>query len=158
MVSGFVRVPVNCSHILDNDVTILLCRKNEAGGWMNLALGRTPPAEPPSNAVPFGSGEDESKHATAGELLENRIQELADQLGIEPTDLASAIKTLVHPAEASTLYGSVSSEPTENSGNIVDVLTEDINAKAQEGMENPSPFAWIDTVVGLDEPPNEIPV
>ena len=130
---------------------------------MNLALGRTPPAEPTDNAVPFGSGtqyehEFQHEHATAGELLENRIQELADQLGIEPTELASAIKPLVHPTKASALYKNVNSDPTENSGDFVGVLTE--NVKAQEGAENPSPnpLAWMDTVVGLDEPPNEIPV
>lgn len=130
-------------------VSLSHCRKDEYGGWVNFALGRTPPPAPRNDAFGLGT-QYTQKPEPAGKLLENRIKELANQLGIEPTEFASAIKTLVHPTKVSAL-----DKDPEATGGLVGVLTEDAKerAKAQEGMGEP--LSWIDTAVGLDEPPSE---
>lgn len=125
-------------------------RKDEAGGWVNFALGRTPSPEPTDGAVPFSpETQYEQKPEPAGEVLVNRIQELADQLGIEPTEFVSAIKTLVHPTKASALE-----KDTKAMGSLVGVLAE-AREKAQEETEKP--LSWMNALVGLDEPPHELP-
>lgn len=156
-------------------------RKNAAGGWWNLTTGQTAPQStssshssssssssniPPEQAVPFGAGtEFESKPGSAGELLESRIAELAEQLGIsEPAQLASAIKPLVHPTKASAILDAEPEETEVSSGSdegktptLVDILVEDERKKRAIKAQADTPLGWMEAVVGMDEPPTEMP-
>jgi hypothetical protein len=135
-------------------------RKTDAGGWINLVLARPPQHDTSTTNIPFGAGTKfesrkgkESTHnpsaKSPGELLESRIAELAEQLGVQPKELASAIKPLVPPAKASAL----DSHP-EATGTLVDVLVE--NARETGGSENGG--LGLGNVVGMDEPPSDLAV
>lgn len=94
------------------------------------------------------------------------MAELAEQLGItEPTLLASAIKPLVDPTKASALLdaspeetGTSSEKGEAKKMGLVDILIEDErkNRKLRQGAEGA--LGWMETVVGMDEPPSEMPV
>jgi len=89
--------------------------KNEAGGWINFALGKHPNEPIISTNSPPGSG---------GLSLEAQMRNLADELGIHPRELASAIKPLLPAATTASI---ASANP---SGTIVGVLAEDNAAEA----------------------------
>lgn len=121
---------------------------------------------PPERAVPFGAGTQyESKPGSAGELLESRIAELAEQLGIsEPAQLASAIKPLVDPTKASAILDAEPEETQVSSGSdegktptLVDILVEDERKKRAFRAQADTPLGWMEAVVGMDEPPTEMP-
>lgn len=147
------------------------CRKNDAGGWYNFGMGRhAPPPESsdaPAEAVPFGSGTTyESAPGNAGEQLSSRIAELAEQLGIaEPEELASAIKPLVHPTKIEAILDAEPEETgvaegkdgKEKERTLVDVIVEDEREKRKLAA-TVKPLGWMEAVVGMDEPPTEMPV
>lgn len=126
---------------------------------MNLSLGRDPvsssadPLSHTSDQVPFGAGTKfEHKEGTSGDLLESRISELAEQLGIAPTDLASAVKPLIPTPRAAALE-----KDAEATGSIASVLGEDVrSASAMHAKATAAAGGILDTMVGLDEPPNEV--
>jgi hypothetical protein len=135
-----------------------VCRKNDAGGWVNLSLGRDPtsssnPLSSASDKVPFGAGTKfEHKEGTSGDLLESRLNELAEQLGIQPTDLASAVKPLIPTPRAAALEN----DP-EATGTLASVLGEDVrSASAAHVKATAAAGGILDTMVGLDEPPTEV--
>lgn len=120
---------------------------------MNLALERQPTPDT-SSSVPFGAGTP-YEHGTpasdtAGKLLESRINELAEQLGIQPKELANAIKPLVPPVKATAL----DAHP-EATGTLVDILAEDARATGAAGAAKGG--FGLDSMVGMDEPPSDIP-
>lgn len=104
--------------------------KNEAGGWVNLALGKRPdePIYTPRS----------SKTAAAGVALslEDKVRDLADELGIHPRELASAIRPLVPPATVSSVSAA---KPT---GTVLSVLAED-------DEEDPTAPSVLEKVAGL---------
>lgn len=148
-------------------------RKNDAGGWWNLTTGAHPSApetsEAPAEAVPFGTGTSfESSPGSAGEQLSSRIAELAEQLGItDPSDLASAIKPLVHPTKASAILDAepeetgVAEDVEKGEGGeekrLVDIIVEDEREK-RKLLAKKQPLGWMEAAVGMDEPPSEMPV
>jgi hypothetical protein len=115
--------------------------KAQAGGWWNLALGR----------YPASSSGDRSHHRSHGfgsskgmKGVEGKIVDLADVLGIQPTELASAIKPLIPPAKASSI---AKSKETGKSG-VMGVL-----AGSNEGSNSGgSGGLGLENVVGMDEP------
>jgi hypothetical protein len=118
--------------------------KAEAGGWWNLALGRHPNA-PLGTAGSMSTrsgkgGAAGSDYARAG--VEAKIAHLADELGIHPTELASAIKGVLPPAKATSI-SEAAATATNGHGKISGVLAEDTEA-ANGNI--------IDRLVGTDEP------
>ena len=119
---------------------------------MNLALGRQPTPDT-SSSVPFGAGTEFQKSNpssdSAGKILESRIAELAEQLGVHPKELASAIKPLIPPAKAAAL-----DEHPEATGTLVDILAEDAKATAAAAAAAGGAGGTImESLVGMDEPP-----
>ena len=81
--------------------------KARAGGWWNLALGRHPDAS-------FGASGHSSGYVSG---VEDRIKELAELLGIQPRELALAVKPLLSEKKAGALADS-----KEGGGTILSVL------------------------------------
>ncbi|EJD00591.1 uncharacterized protein FOMMEDRAFT_33010, partial [Fomitiporia mediterranea MF3/22] len=81
--------------------------KSEAGGWWNLALGR----RPPERGYYQPGGQSGSAGSKEGEL-ESHVHAIASIIGMQPTDLASALSDAVHqhvaPKTISSLSSSVS--------------------------------------------------
>lgn len=131
--------------------------KNDAGGWVNLSLGREPtsssnPLSSTSDKVPFGAGTKfEHKEGTSGDLLESRLSELAEQLGIQPTDLASAVKPLIPTPRAAALE-----KDPQATGTIASVLGEDVREASERSAAKAAAGGILETMVGMDEPPNEV--
>jgi len=137
--------------------------KAEAGGWWNLALGKRPPqmqAQGGGGAKgrpgAFGGGRGSRSGGGGGRAggkgdVEDRINDLAEILGLKPTDLASAIsgavKEHVAPATLSSISSSASAAGAAKTA--VDAL---VGEEAQDegiaaGMAN-----TMGSIVGLDEP------
>ena len=123
------------SHYLTGGAVLLLAFylwrltvwKGEAGGWWNLALGRTPGANPmlgKNQADAYDAGSQGNAYqgsadggAGAGKAgddktVQNRIEDLARALGMPPTDLASAIANAVHQHVPPASLSSVSASQT----------------------------------------------
>jgi len=110
--------------------------KARSGGWWNLALGRHPNA-------PIGGG---FSSGVAGGV-ESRIKDLADVLGIQPRELALAIKPLLTEKKANSLAGS-----NEGDAAILSVLEtqEQTTQTGGAGMGG----LGLEGLVGTDEPPS----
>ncbi|KAJ6629866.1 hypothetical protein B0H10DRAFT_2208438 [Mycena sp. CBHHK59/15] len=133
--------------------------KTEVGGWWNLALGKRPPH------LKFDEAERTKSKGRKGkkdksETVEDRINALADALGMPSKDLASAIagavKQYVPPA-------SLSSVAAHQTGEAVDALlkgaseperqTERQNEDSERSGSVVSGIAsGIGSFVGMDEP------
>ncbi|KAK7018411.1 hypothetical protein R3P38DRAFT_2982625 [Favolaschia claudopus] len=130
--------------------------KTEVGGWWNLALGRKP-----SQTV-FADGERPTPtggKARREETVEDRINALADALGMPSRDLASAIagavKEYVPPA-------SLSSVAAHQTGEAVDTMLKeteksDEQREAQKAAEGGGGVVegianGMGSFVGMDEP------
>ncbi|KAF8831892.1 hypothetical protein HHX47_DHR1000902 [Lentinula edodes] len=79
--------------------------KSEVGGWWNLALGKQPPA---AQATPVDTGSNSRRRDTTdGGGVEDKINALAEALGMPPQDLAKAIAVAVReyvpPASLSSI-------------------------------------------------------
>ncbi|KAJ7704163.1 hypothetical protein B0H16DRAFT_1638037 [Mycena metata] len=136
--------------------------KTEVGGWWNLAVGKRPPQlkyEGAGGERPKGRKEKKSKGKDAGETVEDRINALADALGMPSRDLASAIagavKQYVPPA-------SLSSVAAHQTGEAVDTLLKetektDEERKTEKDAEGGGGIAegiasGMGSFVGMDEP------
>ncbi|KAJ7186544.1 hypothetical protein C8R46DRAFT_935625 [Mycena filopes] len=140
--------------------------KTEVGGWWNLALGKRPPQlkYPDGAERPTGrKGKSAKGKGKDSETVEDRINALADALGMPSRDLASAIagavKQYVPPA-------SLSSVAAHQTGAAVDALlketdkteeerkTDAATEKAQEGAGGvvEGLASGIGSFVGMDEP------
>ncbi|KAF8175473.1 hypothetical protein K438DRAFT_1608490 [Mycena galopus ATCC 62051] len=134
--------------------------KTDVGGWWNLALGRRPPQ------IKFDDAEHPSAKAKArkgkkggDETVEDRINALADALGMPSRDLASAIavavKQYVPPA-------SLSSVAAHQTGEAVETLlksTEKSNEQREGEADSEDSGGIVDGIasgmgsfVGMDEP------
>ncbi|KAJ7487333.1 hypothetical protein B0H11DRAFT_2278893 [Mycena galericulata] len=135
--------------------------KSEVGGWWNLALGKRPPQlkyddgqRPKSTGTKKGKKDKDSS-----ETVEDRINALADALGMPSRDLASAIagavKQYVPPA-------SLSSVAAHQTGEAVDVLlksAEESDGNGQTGTQQEEGGGVVGGIasgmgsfVGMDEP------
>ncbi|KAJ7659309.1 hypothetical protein DFH06DRAFT_1195473 [Mycena polygramma] len=132
--------------------------KTEVGGWWNLALGRRPPQ------LKFEEGQRPTKSKgkkakkDSAETVEDRINALADALGMPSRDLASAIagavKQYVPPA-------SLSSVAAHQTGEAVDTLLKNTEKSdeqraaekdAEGGGVAGGIASGIGSFVGMDEP------
>ncbi|KAF7334541.1 hypothetical protein MVEN_02284000 [Mycena venus] len=134
--------------------------KTEVGGWWNLALGKRPPQLKfdEANRPTKSTGRKGKKEATS-ETVEDRINALADALGMPSRDLASAIagavKQYVPPA-------SLSSVAAHQTGEAVDTLLKETEkSEEQRAAEKDAEgtggvvegiAAGMGSFVGMDEP------
>lgn len=113
--------------------------KNEVGGWWNLALGRRPPIVQDAYATAGKAGDSSSKQYG----VEEKINELAEALGMPSNELASAIalavRNYVPPA-------SLSSVAAKETGTAVKVLIE--GAAESESLAVPTSSPTATGVVG----------
>jgi len=146
--------------------------KSQAGGWWNLALGRRPPVAD-TNGQAGTAPQDHTWKGTGGRTtsrngdkndVANRVSDLAQALGIQPTVLASALvdvlQTNVPPATMSSISASASAAlETKGSGDekvlVLDALlgnaiTADDPSTAEQVVGGVR--GAFDTVVGMEEP------
>ncbi|KAJ6602790.1 hypothetical protein DFH09DRAFT_969145 [Mycena vulgaris] len=133
--------------------------KTEVGGWWNLALGKRPPQLKYDTASRPQSKGKKGKKEKPGESVEDRINALADALGMPSKDLASAIagavKQYVPPA-------SLSSVAAHQTGEAVDALLkgaseDDGQKETPKGAEDSGGVvsglaSGVGSFVGMDEP------
>ncbi|KAG9019833.1 hypothetical protein FRB90_003422 [Tulasnella sp. 427] len=127
--------------------------KAQAGGWVNLLLGRHP-NEPLPDPTKAGEGLASGARGYTGGSngngnmgLEDRLRDLAYDLGIHPKELASAIRPLIPTASISSI---AESQPTEP-GMAVSVLTEGEEPK-ETAAATEKVKRGLAAVMGLDEP------
>ncbi|CAE6353956.1 hypothetical protein RSOLAG1IB_06023 [Rhizoctonia solani AG-1 IB] len=123
--------------------------KADAGGWYNLALGRRPDTGAPMKGNPHVGSHKASTHNTGAKGVENRIRALADELGIHPRELASAIRPLMPTASASSISAEASATPMADA--VIGVLGSEDPSGEQQGNAA-SGFPDLGTLVGLDDP------
>ncbi|KAG8730861.1 hypothetical protein FRC11_005624, partial [Ceratobasidium sp. 423] len=123
--------------------------KADAGGWYNLALCLRPDTGAPMRGNPHVGSHKTSTHRTGAKGIEDRIRALADELGIHPRELASAIRPLMPTASASSISSEASATPMADT--VIGVLTSDDPSGGQQGNA-PSGFPDLGTLVGLDDP------
>ncbi|CAE6480027.1 hypothetical protein ACGC1H_003369 [Rhizoctonia solani] len=123
--------------------------KADAGGWYNLALGRRPDTGAPMKGNPHGSHKASTPH-TGAKGIEYRIRALADELGIHPRELASAIRPLMPTASASSISAEASATPMADA--VIGVLASDDPSGAPNANGASSGFPDLGTLVGLDDP------
>ncbi|KAG8946959.1 hypothetical protein FRC04_011254 [Tulasnella sp. 424] len=129
--------------------------KAQAGGWVNLLLGRHP-SEPLPDPIKAGEamagaakGYTNSRNGNGDVGLEDRLRDLAYDLGIHPKDLASAIRPLIPTASISSI---AEANPTA-SGMAVSVLADgETPAGTAAAAATDSVKRGLAAVMGLDEP------
>jgi hypothetical protein len=118
--------------------------KTQAGGWWNLAMGRSPAAPPPRNSGTSGSrssGRDANN-------VEAKISELASAFGIPPATLATAIASAVSSHANPTSLSSIS----ENAAPTASVVQSLVRDEAAEASESAHSFInKLSNVVGFDD-------
>ncbi|CAE6358740.1 unnamed protein product [Rhizoctonia solani] len=124
--------------------------KADAGGWYNLALGRRPDTGAPVKGNPHVGSHKTSTHNTGVKGVEDRIRALADELGIHPRELASAIRPLMPTASASSISAEASATPMADA--VIGVLGSDNPSGEQQANGASSGFPDLGTLVGLDDP------
>ncbi|CAE6352315.1 unnamed protein product [Rhizoctonia solani] len=123
--------------------------KADSGGWYNLALGRRPDTGAPMKGNPHVGSHKTSTHNTGAKGVEGRIRALADELGIHPRELASAIRPLMPTASASSISAEASATPMADA--VIGVLASEDPSGEQQGNAA-SGFPDLGTLVGLDDP------
>jgi len=84
--------------------------KAQAGGWVNLLMGRHP-NDPIPSAAEFTDSAKSSSGARPILALEDRIRDLADELGIHPREFASAIRPLLPTASVTSIAAANPTDP-----------------------------------------------
>ncbi|KAI1788206.1 hypothetical protein LXA43DRAFT_1075890 [Ganoderma leucocontextum] len=125
--------------------------KTEYGGWWNLALGKRPPGATAIASTSATSARYTGKGSGGGTLVEDKIQALADALGMPSSDLASAIADAVREHVPPASLSSVAAH--ESSGTAVQYLVNPTGAPS--GNQAGTMKSAFEAVVGLDEPSNE---
>ncbi|KAF8734584.1 hypothetical protein RHS02_06949, partial [Rhizoctonia solani] len=124
--------------------------KADAGGWYNLALGRRPDTGAHMKGNPHVGSHKASTHNTGVKGVEDRIRALADELGIHPRELASAVRPLMPTASASSISAEASATPMADA--VIGVLGSDNPSGEQQANGASSGFPDLGTLVGLDDP------
>lgn len=135
--------------------------KAEAGGWWNLALGRRPPGMASGDAGPSGEkvhpfrGDNSYSGSASGDDVEARINDLASVLGLQPTDLASAISSAVSlhvaPATLSSISSSASAAKGEKTA-VSALVGDEQNGGGGAAGAAAGILETMDRIVGYDEP------
>ena len=142
--------------------------KSQMGGWWNLALGKRP--QPMRDDTGPACSESKRSLKTGGKWwagggerastsresdVEDRINALAEALGMPPKELASAIasavKEYVPPASLSSISLAAAKETGKGSESAKILWGEDELEENGEGVLG----QILDRVVGMDEPPSE---
>ncbi|KAF9072807.1 hypothetical protein BDP27DRAFT_389683 [Rhodocollybia butyracea] len=132
--------------------------KSEVGGWWNLALGRNPPR---AQATPVESQTGRRRRGeqnTADAGVEDKINALAEALGMPSQDLARAIAVAVReyvpPASLSSIKERETGKPAveellrgDEEGKTVESRVAEPTIGVVEGVVNK-----LDSFVGFDEP------
>ncbi|KAJ3815624.1 hypothetical protein F5876DRAFT_30180 [Lentinula aff. lateritia] len=129
--------------------------KSDVGGWWNLALGKRPPA---AQATPVDTGfNNRRRDTTDSGGVEDKINALAEALGMPPQDLAKAIAVAVReyvpPASLSSIKQKETGKPA-----VDELLRGNGEGNTVEADEPQSTgivggvFRNMDSFVGLDEP------
>lgn len=144
--------------------------KSQVGGWWNLALGKRPPQlqDHNSNSGPTppgvkkwwsggGSGGGASESSSSGNDVEDRINALAEALGMPSKELAlaiaGAVKEYVPPASLSSVSSAAAKETGKSSETVKALLGDDESEeRGKEGVIGGAEHVF-GSVVGLDEPP-----
>ena len=125
--------------------------KADAGGWYNLALGRRPDTGAPMKGNPNLGSSRQPTQNTGVKGVEDRIRALADELGIHPRELASAIRPLMPPATVTSISAEASATPMADA--VIGVLAdEDKSGAAQGAASAAASFGNLAGIVGLDDP------
>ncbi|KAL5500898.1 hypothetical protein ACEPAH_9285 [Sanghuangporus vaninii] len=139
--------------------------KAEVGGWWNLAMGK----RPPQMNVQMGANTGSAPRANSGMkqdvALESHIHGIASILGMQPTDLASALHDVVHqhvaPKSISSLSSSISktASASGSSAPVASALfdssrsTADAASKSDGVTDKAGTVAKaVEAIVGFDEP------
>ncbi|KAL0947916.1 hypothetical protein HGRIS_010548 [Hohenbuehelia grisea] len=134
--------------------------KAEVGGWWNLALGKKPPQLAPQagGAIP-GNNNKGSKKGQGKDTVEDRINALAEALGMPSRELASAIAGAVRNYVPPASLSSVAAEQTGPA--VEELLREQDPAEKQRQQAAPGAQATgvagavvsgMESFVGMDEP------
>lgn len=132
--------------------------KAEAGGWWNLALGKRPPQMQQAQNYGGGAGAVPTANVKAKQLdLEDHINGIASILAIEPTELASAISSVVAehvaPKSLSSLSSSASAAKADKTA-VEALVGGDAESHTGEGSGPSlgSVAKAVEALVGFDEP------
>lgn len=132
--------------------------KSAAGGWWNLALGRRPPqletkVESGSNSWGGNHGSwDGWKQKEGSDDVEDKIVELAAALGVPAPELASAIAGAVREYVPPASLSSVAAQAEKTGGGVVEELV----GQKEDGGVVGEVVSGIGSVVGFDEPPEQV--
>ncbi|TRM66603.1 hypothetical protein BD626DRAFT_483216 [Schizophyllum amplum] len=129
--------------------------KTEVGGWWNLAMGK----RPNYMQTPEGRDPDKIGHHAGDETVESRINALADALGLQSKDLASAIAVAVKEHVPPASLSSVAASQTGDAVEAMITETPVSTAAAGQATAKKGEAGWMegvagmaDTFVGMDEP------
>jgi hypothetical protein len=118
----------------------VLVWKTDVGGWWNLALGR--------RAEGYGSAGTRSNRRHGDESVQDKINALALALGVPSKELASAIASAVRSYVPSASLSSVA--------NAEKTPVEALFGGDEEEGGGGHLFARMETLVGMDEPPDVV--
>ncbi|KAJ7641242.1 hypothetical protein FB45DRAFT_1053799 [Roridomyces roridus] len=126
--------------------------KSDVGGWWNLATGQRPPQLHFDHDSTPTRRSNPRKGRASDETVEDRINALADALGMPSRDLASAIAVAVKQHVPPASLSSVAAHQT---GEAVEAM---LNGAEEEQDQPPKPEetggvgGMMGTFVGMDEP------
>ncbi|KAJ7244356.1 hypothetical protein C8J57DRAFT_1476901 [Mycena rebaudengoi] len=135
--------------------------KTEVGGWWNLALGKRPPQLKFDDAERAKLKRKRGTKSKGSETVEDRINALAEALGMESKDLASAIAVAVREHVPPASLSSVAAHQT---GEAVDALLKGADEKGKTGKQSQNMASegsggvvggivdGMESFVGMDEP------
>jgi hypothetical protein len=128
----------------------LLQLKTAAGGWWNLALGRRPHGTMDGDAAAHGYESGEGKGGEGG--VEDRINALAEALGMPSHELASAIADAVKHHVPPASLSSISASEATQSGAAVNILVD----KGEEELPGTRLGDKLSAMAGFDDPGLEL--
>ncbi|EGN97352.1 hypothetical protein SERLA73DRAFT_184027 [Serpula lacrymans var. lacrymans S7.3] len=141
--------------------------KGEVGGWWNLAMGKRPPQlrtqeenhnqyDGLSGWFASRTGWTSPKAGKSGEegshKVEDRLNALAEALGMPSHDVASAIAGAVRDHVPPASLSSIAAQET---GSAVKILVGVPQGRPAEGGSTGGLYEGIERIVGMDEPPEE---
>ncbi|KAF5392527.1 hypothetical protein D9757_002227 [Collybiopsis confluens] len=127
--------------------------KSEVGGWWNLALGKKPPV---AQTTPVYSGQQRHSKDQHSNGVEDKINALAEALGMPSKDLALAIAVAVREYVPPASLSSIKERET---GTAVDILLRGNGEGKTIETSEPTSTGVVegvvrnmDSFVGMDEP------
>ncbi|KAG8765259.1 hypothetical protein FRC12_007603 [Ceratobasidium sp. 428] len=125
--------------------------KADAGGWLNLVMGKRPDTGTPMKGNPNLGGRATPDMGVKG--VEDRIKALADELGIHPREFASAIRPLMPAASATSISAEASATPMADT--VIGVLADEDKSgtgNAESVVSQAAYMGGLGGIIGLDDP------